>query len=81
MHYLELLERDAWDPKLIIGSCCSIPPCLEMLGELIKIFFLHSGKVKNSLKTVLVDHLTHVGIESDPLKSSTESVLSAGCHH
>ena len=81
MHGLELLERDEGDPDLIVGSCCSVPLCLEMLGELVEIFFLHSGKVKNSLETVLVDRLTRVGIESDPLKSGTESVLSIGCHH
>jgi hypothetical protein len=45
-----------------------------MLRESIKILFLHSGKVKHRLESVLVDGVSRSDIEANPTESITEGV-------
>jgi hypothetical protein len=52
-----------------------------MLWESIEVFFLHSGKVKNRLESVLVDGVSRSDIEANPTESVTEGVRRVVSSH
>lgn len=80
-HGLEFLEREKWNPDLMIGCFHRIPPCFKVvLWELVEVIFLHSSNVKDGLESILIDSSLCVSIEANPLERGTESIPRVGSH-